>query len=59
MLRFRHNVKVFLVDGLILSAGVNPLDPGVVPVRIDFLTGHIDLAVFQSEQRTVLAETHV
>lgn len=59
MLRFRHNVKVFFVDILILTASIDALNPCVVPVRIDFLTSYIYLAVFQCKKSSIFAETHV
>lgn len=59
MLPLGHHIKVLLVDRLVLAARIDALDPRVLPVGVDFLARHIHFAVFEREQRAVLAEAHV
>lgn len=54
-----HNVEKLLVDRLVLAAGVDPLHPGVVPVRVELLTRHVHRAMFQRKDGAVLAEAHL
>lgn len=59
MLIFGHNIEELLVDVLALATGVVPLNPGVVPVGIDGLAGHINLAVLHGEKGSIAAKAHL
>lgn len=59
MLLIGHNIEELLVDGLILSSGIVPLNPGVIPIGIDRFAGHIHLAVLHGEKGSIPAKAHL
>jgi len=59
VLIFGYNIKELLIDGLVLTAGVVPLNPAVVPVGVDWLAGDINLAVLHGEQGSIAPKSHL
>lgn len=54
-----HDIEILLKDILSLTVSITPLDPGVVPIQVRHLAGHINLSVLHRKERAILSEAHI
>lgn len=59
VLLFRNYIEIFLVHGLLLTTGIDPLNPCMIPIRIEFLTGHADFPMLEGKQSSIFTESNL